>query len=80
MEKLSEVEGASATFKASDSVHISSRSLEVQKARLVALQAPDIRQELVDEVVGLIGRGEYMVTGTDVAPKMIREHLMDAGR
>lgn len=78
-DKLSEAAEVSRSPGGTDRVQISSRSLEIQKARLAALQAPDIRQGLVDEVVGLINRGEYQVTGAEVAPKMIREHLMDAG-
>ena len=79
-EKVGETAEASRTSGASDSVQISSRSLEIQKARLGALQAPDIRQALVDEIVGMLGRGEYHISGAEVAPKMIREHMMDAGR
>ena len=79
-DKLTEAAGAASAAKTSDSVHISGRSLEIQRARLAALQAPDIRQEMVDEIVALIGTGQYTVTGAEVAPKMIREHMMDAGR
>jgi len=60
-------------------VQISGRSVEIQKARATALQAPDIRQELVDEIQGQIDRGAYQVPGRDVVPRIIREHLMGAG-
>jgi hypothetical protein len=60
-----------------DRVQISGRSVEIQNARLLALQAPDIRQELVDDIVGQLKHGEYHVTGGDVVPRMIREHLAD---
>ena len=59
----------------SDLVMISGRGTDIQRARSLALQAPEIRQEMVDEIVGQIERGEYQVSGAEVAPKMIREHL-----
>jgi flagellar biosynthesis anti-sigma factor FlgM len=59
----------------SDLVMISERGADIQKARSLAFQAPEIRQEMVDEIVGMMARGEYQVSGADVAPKMIREHM-----
>jgi flagellar biosynthesis anti-sigma factor FlgM len=64
---------------AADSVEVSSRSVEVQRARSLALAAPEIREALVNEIMGLINQGDYQVTGSDVAPVLIREHLADAG-
>lgn len=58
-----------------DEVQVSSQGLEVQRARLLALQAPEIRETLVREVLREIDEGRYVVTGADVLPKMIREHL-----
>ncbi len=77
-DRLEGVGETSRTASAADRVQISGRSVEIQRARVVALQAPDIRQERVDEIVSMIERGEYRVTGRDVAPKLIREHLTDA--
>ena len=62
-----------------DTVEFSARAGEVSHARHVALQAPDVREPLVAEVSSLIGQGQYQVTGAQVAPVMIREHLLDAG-
>ncbi len=64
--------------RSADRVDLSSRSLEVQRARRIALQAPDIREDLVQAVLAEIRAGRYRVTGRDVLPKMIREHLWDA--
>ncbi|GAB4263480.1 MAG: hypothetical protein Kow0092_14420 [Deferrisomatales bacterium] len=61
--------------EAQDRVHISGRGVEIRRARTLALQAPDIRRELVDEVVAQMESGTYAVTGAQVAPKMIQEHL-----
>jgi len=41
----------------------------------LALQAPDIREEMVEEIVAQIKQGRYQIRGTDVAPRMIREHM-----
>jgi anti-sigma28 factor (negative regulator of flagellin synthesis) len=60
-----------------DAVKISNRGHEVAHARSVALAAPDVRESLVNEIVGLISSGGYDVSGAQVAPKMIRDHAMD---
>jgi flagellar biosynthesis anti-sigma factor FlgM len=65
---------------AADTIRLSDRWLEVQKARGLALSAPDIREPLVNEVSDQIESGRYDVSGEDVAPKMIEEHMADAGR
>lgn len=59
-----------------DQVHISGRGREIQRARVLALGAPDVREDLVEEILGQIERGEYQVVGADVVPKLIREHWM----
>ena len=58
-----------------DQVALSGQGFEVQRARALALAAPDIREEMVDEIVAQIKQGRYTVRGADVAPRMIREHL-----
>lgn len=51
---------------------------DVAKARRLAAQAPDIREHLVEEILQEIREDRYCVTGADVAPKMIQEHLLGA--
>lgn len=77
-ERTDGVGGTSQVTSAADRVLISGRGVEIQRARVAALQAPDIRKERVDEIVDMIERGEYRVTGREVAPKLIREHFNDA--
>ena len=60
-----------------DRVQISGRSVEIQKARNLALRAPDIRQDLVNDILGSIQRGKYDVSGVDVVPRMLRDHAAD---
>jgi flagellar biosynthesis anti-sigma factor FlgM len=71
------VESAPAPASEVDRAEFSMRSYEVQKARTLAVQAPDIREDLVTEIFAQISQGQYVVRGSDVAPKMIQEHLMD---
>jgi len=73
-----ETEKSKSTAKAAaDAVNISNRGQEVAHARNLALAAPEVRQGLIDEIVGLIRHGKYDVDGEQVAPKMIRDHTMD---
>lgn len=58
-----------------DQVVFSGHSVEVGRARLLALQAPELRAPLVDAIRVSIQSGQYQVSGADVAPKLIREHL-----
>ncbi len=71
------VEPAPGIGASADRVEISDLGLEVQRARLLALQAPDIRIELVEKILLEIQEGRYRVSGRDVLPKMLREHWME---
>lgn len=66
---------AAVTVRGADSVDFTARSAEVASARLLAMAAPDVRAPLVEAISDQIGRGEYNVSGSDVAPVMIQEHL-----
>lgn len=59
----------------SDRVFFTQRSTEVNRACLLALQAPEVRLALVDSISEQIRTGQYAVSGADVAPKLIQEHL-----
>lgn len=73
------VEASRGSGGAADRVQISDRGVEVRRAHWIAVHAPEVRVEMVDEIVGMIGRGEYQVTGAQVAPRLIRDHLMEQG-
>ena len=77
LKKKETEKGKSAARAAADAVNISNRGQEVAHARSLALAAPELRQNLVDEIMGLIRNGKYDVDGEQVAPKMIRDHAMD---
>jgi hypothetical protein len=52
------------------------RDREVEKARLLAIQAPGVRADVVADIRARIRENRYGVTGADVAPRMIQEHLL----
>jgi anti-sigma28 factor (negative regulator of flagellin synthesis) len=70
------VEEPASAAPVTDQVYFSGRSMEVRRARVLALQAPEIRGALVDAISDLIRRGQYEVRGSDVAPKLIQDHLV----
>ncbi len=69
------VTGAAAVAGAGDRVEVSARAGDVGRARRLALAAPDIRQDRVDAIVAEIQEGRYSVTGADVVPRLVEEHL-----
>ena len=73
--RRTEVEGADSVPSFADPVFFSGRSVEVGRARLLALQAPEVRAALVDTIRASIHSGQYQVTGAEVAPRLIQEHL-----
>jgi len=62
-----------------DRLQMTGRGAEVQRARTLALQAPEVRQGLVSELRASISGGRYRVTGAQVLPRMLREHAHEAG-
>lgn len=71
--------GPGAVAGPGDRIDLSGRSQEVQRARSLALEAPEVREALVEEVLGEIREGRYRVTGAQVAPRLIQEHLQLRG-
>ena len=76
--RMDGVEEPASAAPTTDQVYFSGRSMEVSRARLLALQAPEIRVALVDSINDLIHSGQYEVRGSDVAPKLIQDHLVIA--
>ncbi len=73
------VEGVAGVVASVDRVEVSDRGLEVQRARMLALLAPDVRQELVDALSQAIRDGRYQVSGREVLPRLLREHAWGLG-
>jgi len=53
------------------------RTIEIKKAQILISTAPDVREKLVSGIAAAIAAGRYCVTGADIVPLMIREHMMD---
>lgn len=60
-----------------DSVTITTRSVESKKAIEHYRELPDVRRELVEELKGKIKSGSYEVTSKEVADKVIHRMVVD---
>ena len=57
-----------------DHVELSDRGREVQRARILALEAPDVREGLVAEIQREIEQGSYGAPAAAVLDKMVHDH------
>ncbi len=69
----------SAVRRPSDQVSLTGRGAEVQRARDLALAAPEVRKPLVQALQGQVLRGEYRVSGAQVLPRLLREQWIETG-
>ena len=60
-----------------DSVTITARGEETNRAREAYRKLPDVRKELVDEVKNKIKSGEYDITSKEVADKIVHRMIVD---
>lgn len=60
-----------------DRVELSEAAKTLQHARSLLAVSPEIRQEKVAELKGMIRRGVYNVRGQEVAARMIEQGLFD---
>lgn len=75
---------ASATQEASagtqaTKVELSSRAQDIQKAKEIAKNSPDVDMDKVEKFKRLIAEGKYKVDAKAVADRMVEEHLKEAG-
>jgi negative regulator of flagellin synthesis FlgM len=59
------------------SVELSGKAKDIQKARQAVQQAPEIRDNLVNNLKSRIESGTYQVSGSDIADLMIRRSYAD---
>lgn len=52
-------------------VHISDRSLELQRTKELVQQSPDVRQERIRAIKSSIEAGTYSVPAQDIAAKLL---------
>ena len=62
-----------------DSVQISEGSKEVLKMQAIVKNTPSVRADMVDELKRQIENGEYQVSGTQIADKMMESWLAEEG-
>lgn len=74
---------ASGTVSTSESssaaaeVEISDTAQDIQNAKQMVMQAPDVREDVVAAIKARIDNGTYAVSGEDIADLMIRRALAD---
>lgn len=59
--------------------NISSRAKDAAKAKAVASDAPDVREEKIAELRKRIASGSYQVDAGAVADRLVDEHIKTAG-
>lgn len=67
--------GTTGATGGSDEVRLSPQALEMQKLRDAVLGAPDVRQDVVDQVRDEIASGRYRIDGTRIADELLKEDL-----
>ena len=71
--RISRVENTNKISPAKDDVKISSVGKDFVFAMNAVKNAPDIRMDKVNEISAKIERGEYNVSGEDIAAKILGE-------
>ena len=82
--KNSKTSQSSSTHAASEGsqatkVELSSRAQDIQKAKEIAKNSPDVDMDKVEKFKRLIAEGKYKVDAKAVADRMVEEHLKEAG-
>lgn len=60
-----------------DTVTFSSRVEEVRELYAQYKELPEVREELVKSIQERLSRGEYQVSGEEVARKMVQREMVD---
>jgi negative regulator of flagellin synthesis FlgM len=60
-----------------EKVNLSATARDIQKLRNVIAELPDIREEKVQDLKSRIEKGNYNVSGDQIAEKMVGESLID---
>lgn len=68
--------GAEALDAAASKINLSSRAQQMQKAKELALAAPDVNEARVAQLQKMIDDGSYRVDAEAVADRLVDSHLM----
>ena len=71
--RISRIENTNKISPASDDVKISSVGKDFSFAMNAVKNTPDIRMDRVNEISARLERGEYNVSGNDIAAKILGE-------
>ncbi len=75
-EKAAEASASPRTEAAGDAkTEISSKAKEFAKAKEVANEAPDVREEKIAALKARIAEGKYKVDADSIADRMVDEHI-----
>ncbi|MGB9791650.1 MAG: flagellar biosynthesis anti-sigma factor FlgM [Thermacetogeniaceae bacterium] len=77
IEEKRQAESTKAAQKGTDKAEFSGDAALLQKAREIAKELPDVREDRVRKIKAAIERGEYKVSAEDVAEKMLGRWLVD---
>lgn len=67
---------SSEAIQSSAQVNISSRAKDIQRAKELAMAAPDVDMEKVAKFRAMIEKGEYKVDAKSLADKMVDDELL----
>jgi len=76
-EKAESSSGQTTQVSTEDSVVLSPKAKEIQQARKLLEEVPDIREEKVARLKEQIENGTYEIDAKKIAAKMIRESLLN---
>jgi negative regulator of flagellin synthesis FlgM len=54
---------------------ISTRGRELARAKEIAAETPDVREDKIADIKARLADGKYKVSADDIADKMVSEHL-----
>ncbi len=63
-----------------EKVNISATAKDIQKLKSAVANLPEVRQDKVDDLKARIGKGEYSVSGAEIADRIIEDFFDQAGR
>jgi negative regulator of flagellin synthesis FlgM len=73
----SDKQAVSAAIKPEEKVNLSSQAKDIQQAKNVLNQLPDVREAKVQEIKTQVDKGTYNVDAGKIAEKMVKDSIID---
>jgi len=64
-------------IQAEDQVELSSQALKLSSLKEMAMAAPDIRSDKIDNIMKQVQDGSYTIDSRLVAERMIQDHMVE---